>query len=239
MQPQYRLYGLAPWTCTYFSQDLVMAPWGWIFVWSETCRGERILCDFNVFLINMCMSWLLLTLILSMHGSTMKLRKVNHKSHRIFSVDATGITAVQCRHSTVVSMRGKTEVASLTSAERENLMTVVTRKNANGTCSAISRVPEGKIWKSSLWIEHRGAKLRLGVYVVGLRLMYWLNYWDVSFTSLSLRQMIGRWSCPADCWWSLLTHQRFRCGGQSQGTQCCHFQSEHSVAIVRLNTVFP
>ena len=49
MQPQYRLYGLAPWTCKYFSQDLVMAPWGWIFVWSETCRGERILCDFNVF----------------------------------------------------------------------------------------------------------------------------------------------------------------------------------------------
>ena len=27
------------------------------------------------FLINMCMSWLLLTLILSMHGSTMKLEK--------------------------------------------------------------------------------------------------------------------------------------------------------------------
>ena len=48
MQPQYRLYGLAPWTCKYFSQDLVMAPWGWIPVWSETCRGERILHDFNV-----------------------------------------------------------------------------------------------------------------------------------------------------------------------------------------------
>ena len=53
-----------------------MAPWGWILVWSETCRGERILCDFNVFLINMCMSWLLLTLILSMHVSTMKLWNV-------------------------------------------------------------------------------------------------------------------------------------------------------------------
>ena len=50
MQPQYRLYGLAPWTCKYFSQDLVVAPWGWIPVWSETRRGERILYDFNVFL---------------------------------------------------------------------------------------------------------------------------------------------------------------------------------------------
>ena len=26
-----------------------MAPWGWILVWSETCGGERILYDFNVF----------------------------------------------------------------------------------------------------------------------------------------------------------------------------------------------
>ena len=26
-----------------------MAPWGWIPVWSETWRGERILYDFNVF----------------------------------------------------------------------------------------------------------------------------------------------------------------------------------------------
>ena len=26
-----------------------MAPWGWILVWSETCRGERILLDFIVF----------------------------------------------------------------------------------------------------------------------------------------------------------------------------------------------
>ena len=26
-----------------------MAPGGWIPVWSETCRGERILYDINVF----------------------------------------------------------------------------------------------------------------------------------------------------------------------------------------------
>ena len=51
----------------------------------------------------------------------------------MFIVDVTGITAVQHRHSKVVSMRGKKEVASLTSAERGNLITVVTYMNATGT----------------------------------------------------------------------------------------------------------
>jgi len=45
-----------------------------------------------------------------------ELIKVNHPVHRIFNADATGITTVQHRHSKVVSMRGKKEVASLTSA---------------------------------------------------------------------------------------------------------------------------
>ena len=62
-----------------------------------------------------------------------ELRKVNHPAHRIFSVDETAITTVQHKHSKVVSMRGKKEVASLTSAERGNLITVVTCMNATGT----------------------------------------------------------------------------------------------------------
>jgi hypothetical protein len=45
-----------------------------------------------------------------------ELRTVNHPVHRIFTVDATGITAVQHRHRAAGSMRGKQEVASLTSA---------------------------------------------------------------------------------------------------------------------------
>jgi len=45
-----------------------------------------------------------------------ELRKVNHPVHRIFNVDETGITTVQHRHFKVVSMRGKKEVVSLTSA---------------------------------------------------------------------------------------------------------------------------
>jgi len=43
-----------------------------------------------------------------------ELRKANHPVHRIFNVDKTGLTTVQHRHSKVVSMRGKKEVASLT-----------------------------------------------------------------------------------------------------------------------------
>ena len=41
MQPQYRLYGLAPWNCKYFSQDLVMAPWGRIPVWDPKHVGVK------------------------------------------------------------------------------------------------------------------------------------------------------------------------------------------------------
>jgi hypothetical protein len=58
-----------------------------------------------------------------------ELRKVNHQTHMIFNVDETGITTVQHRHSKVISMRGKKEMASLTSAERGNLSTVVTCMN--------------------------------------------------------------------------------------------------------------
>jgi hypothetical protein len=50
-----------------------------------------------------------------------ELRKANHPDHRIFNVDTTGITTVQHRHSKVVSMRSKKEVASLTSAVLSHL----------------------------------------------------------------------------------------------------------------------
>jgi len=43
-----------------------------------------------------------------------ELRKGNHPVHRIFSADERRIITVQHRHSKVVSMRGKKEVASLT-----------------------------------------------------------------------------------------------------------------------------
>jgi hypothetical protein len=45
-----------------------------------------------------------------------EVRKVNHSAHRILSVDDTGIPIVQIMHSKVVSISGKREVASLTSA---------------------------------------------------------------------------------------------------------------------------
>ena len=61
-----------------------------------------------------------------------ELRKVIHQAHRICNVDETGITTVQHRHSKVISMRGMKEVASLISAKRGNLITVVTCINATG-----------------------------------------------------------------------------------------------------------
>ena len=65
--------------------------------------------------------------------SESELRKVNHPAHRVFSVGETRITTVQHRHSKVVSMRGKKEMESLTSAEGGNLITVVTCMSASGT----------------------------------------------------------------------------------------------------------
>jgi hypothetical protein len=51
----------------------------------------------------------------------------------IFSADATGITTEQHGHNKDVSTKGKKEMDSLTSAERGNLITVVTCMNATGT----------------------------------------------------------------------------------------------------------
>ena len=74
-----------------------------------------------------------------------ELRKVNHKAHRTFNVDATGITAVQYRHSKDVSIRSKKGVASMTSAERGNIIAIVTCMNATGTYVPPLMVFRGKI----------------------------------------------------------------------------------------------
>lgn len=58
--------------------------------------------------------------------------KLQDPFQRIFNVDETGITVVQHKHSKVISLRGKKQVSSLTSAERGKLITVVTCMNASG-----------------------------------------------------------------------------------------------------------
>lgn len=58
---------------------------------------------------------------------------VDHKAHRIFNVDETGITTVQHKHSKVIAAKGKKQVAAMTSSERGNLVTIVTCMNAAGT----------------------------------------------------------------------------------------------------------
>ena len=56
------------------------------------------------------------------------LEKIQEKMHfsstRIFNVDETGITTVQGRPSKIVTLRGRKQVGSLTSAERGKLCTV-------------------------------------------------------------------------------------------------------------------
>jgi hypothetical protein len=66
-------------------------------------------------------------------GYESDLRKVNHQAHRIFSDGEIGITAMQQRHSKVVSVRRKKEVICLASPERGNLISLVTCMNATGT----------------------------------------------------------------------------------------------------------
>jgi len=57
-----------------------------------------------------------------------ELKSIIPQDHRIFCVDEAGITAVQ--HSKFVSTRGKQEVASLASAGRGNLNTLIACMNA-------------------------------------------------------------------------------------------------------------
>lgn len=60
------------------------------------------------------------------------LQKIGSKPSRLFNCDETGITIVQHKHSKVVALKGKKQVACLQSAERGALMTVVTCASAAG-----------------------------------------------------------------------------------------------------------
>ncbi|CAH2011577.1 unnamed protein product [Acanthoscelides obtectus] len=62
-----------------------------------------------------------------------ELSKINFAPQRLFNVDETGISVVQHKRSKVISAKGKKQVATLTSAERGGLITVVTCMNAVGT----------------------------------------------------------------------------------------------------------
>jgi len=61
-----------------------------------------------------------------------ELKTSNHQGHKIFSVDETWITAVQQRHSKIVSVRRKKEVECPKSAEKVNMIAVATCMNATG-----------------------------------------------------------------------------------------------------------
>jgi hypothetical protein len=82
--------------------------------------------------------------------------------------------------------------------------------SASGTfVPPLTVFPRKKIWKRSLWMEHRRAQFRLAIQVVGLRRIYLLNDSIILFTS----KAFGRWKLLADGWWLFFTHQKFICDG--------------------------
>jgi hypothetical protein len=119
-----------------------------------------------------------------------ELKKVNHPAHRTFNLDETRITTVQQRHSKVVSMRGKKDVESLTSAERGNLITVVTRMSASGTYVPPLAVFPRKNMKEEL-MDGEPASSVSACHPSGWIQTYTFTKWFDHFVHFeSLRQMI-------------------------------------------------
>lgn len=54
-----------------------------------------------------------------------EMEKIKFNPLRVFNVDETGLTVVQHKHSRVISLKGKKQVSTITSAERGKLVTMV------------------------------------------------------------------------------------------------------------------
>lgn len=61
------------------------------------------------------------------------MEKHNFAVDRIFNVDETGLTIVQSKCSDIISMKGKRQVGTITSAERGSLVTAILCMSAGGT----------------------------------------------------------------------------------------------------------
>ena len=70
-----------------------------------------------------------------------EMAKIKFNPTRLFNVDETGITIVQHKTSQVIGRKGKRQVATLSSAERGHLITVVTCMSASG-----QHMPPKIIW---------------------------------------------------------------------------------------------
>lgn len=95
---------------------------------------------------------------------------VNGQPDRIYNVEETGICVVQHKMENIISLKGKKEVAALTSDEREKLITVIICMNAVGTfippliiwprknmkTELMDGAPAGSIWAChpSGWIQN-------------------------------------------------------------------------------------
>ncbi|KAK9737474.1 Mononegavirales RNA dependent RNA polymerase [Popillia japonica] len=69
---------------------------------------------------------------LSTFESEPALQKIKNNPARIYNVDNTGLTKVQSKHSSILSLKGKRQIDGITSAERGSLITMVTCMNAAG-----------------------------------------------------------------------------------------------------------
>jgi hypothetical protein len=52
--------------------------------------------------------------------------KIHHSQSRLYNCDETGITVVQHKHTNVVGLKGKRQIAALQAAERGVLITIMT-----------------------------------------------------------------------------------------------------------------
>ena len=50
---------------------------------------------------------------------------IKHNPERLYNCDETGVTIVQHKHTKILRLKGKRQISSLQSAERESLVTVV------------------------------------------------------------------------------------------------------------------
>ncbi|XP_011859539.1 PREDICTED: jerky protein homolog-like [Vollenhovia emeryi] len=105
--------------------------------------------------------------------------RVKRQPHRIYNVDETGMCIVQHKSEKIITLKGKKEVATITSAERGKLITVVVCMNAMGMYippliiwprknmkeELMDGAPAGSIWAChpsgwiqmdifSMWFDH-------------------------------------------------------------------------------------
>ena len=72
--------------CKYLCQDMMMVPWRWILYDLKRVGVKWILCDLNVFLINICIRWLLLIMLIRFVLLSNQHTKLNIRNSQILVI---------------------------------------------------------------------------------------------------------------------------------------------------------